>query len=76
MTITAFYLSLTGCLLAFLFIVSVLIFSFTLAMRVWHFYRLNIDPIHGLKKAVSPKQGSILEAYNTQQEIDSVAGLR
>lgn len=74
MTITAFYLSLTGCLLAFLFIVSVLIFSFTLAMRVWHFYKLNIDPIQGLRKP-APKN-SVLEQYQHQQEIDSVAGLR
>tara|TARA_R110002020_G_scaffold53236_2_gene149152 strand:+ start:496 stop:720 length:225 start_codon:yes stop_codon:yes gene_type:complete len=74
MTIQSFYLCLVGCLLAFLFIVSVLIFSFTLAMRVYHFYRLNIDPIRGLRKP-APKD-SVLEAYNTQTEIDAMAGLR
>jgi uncharacterized membrane protein len=74
MTIQSFYLSLIGCLLSFLFIVSVLIFSFTLAMRVWHFYRLNIDPLQGLKKP-APKD-SVLEQYQHQQEIDSVAGIR
>ena len=43
-------------------------------MRVWHFYKLNIDPIHGLKKP-APKD-SVLEAYNTQTEIAAMAGLR
>ncbi len=74
MTIQSFYLCLIGCLLAFLFIVTVLIFSFTLAMRVYHFYRLNIDPLQALRKPA--KKNSVLEQFQTQQEIDEVSGLR